>query len=131
MILFLRILFVVIVASMLAVITWASLHTPLFAIPREVFSHPWFIATLFDAYYAFIAFFVWVAWKEQSLAARVLWFVAIIALGNVAIGAYMLRELFRLPAPGPLASIFTQRNPGTLALPGALTAASIAVYLLA
>ncbi|MDP3071183.1 MAG: DUF1475 family protein [Opitutaceae bacterium] len=131
MILFLRLLFLVIVASMLAVITWASLHTPLFAIPREVVSHPWFIATLFDAYYAFIAFYVWVAWKEQSLAARVLWFVAIIALGNVAIGAYMLRELFRLPASGPLASVFTQRNPGTLLLPGALTTASVAVYLLA
>jgi hypothetical protein len=133
MILSLRILFLVIVASMLAVITWASLHTPLFAIPREVLSHPWFIATLFDAYYAFLAFYVWVAWKERSLAARVLWFVAIIALGNVAIGAYMLRELFRVTtdAPDALTTVFTRRNPGALLLPGLITAASVAVYLLA
>jgi len=131
MILLLRALFVVVIASMLGVTTWASLHTPLFAIPREVFTHPWFIATLVDAYWAFIAFYVWVAWKEQSLGARLLWFVAIIALGNIAMAAYMLRELFRVPAAGPLHDVFARRNPGTLLLPGLLTAASAAVYLLA
>ena len=133
MILFLRALFIVIIASMLAVTSWASLHTPLFSIPREVFTHPWFIATLFDAYWAFIAFYVWIAWKEQSLAARVLWFVAIIALGNIAMAAFMLRELFAVSAadPAALSAVFTRRNPGALILPGLLTAASVAVYLLA
>ncbi len=130
---FLRSLFIVVIASMLAVTSWASLHTPLFAIPREVFTHPWFIATLFDAYWAFVAFSVWVAWKEQSLAARALWFVAIIALGNIAMAAFMLRELFGVNASdvNALNHVFTRRNPGTLLLPGLLTAASIAVYLLA
>ncbi len=131
MILFLRALFVVVIASMLAVTSWASLHTPLFSIPRAVFTHPWFIATLFDAYWAFVAFYVWVAWKEQSLAARLLWFVAIIALGNIAMAAYLLRELFAVPAAGPLDPVFTRRNPGTLVLPALLTAASVIVYLLA
>ena len=133
MILFLRALFIVIIASMLAVTSWASLHTPLFSIPREVFTHPWFIATLFDAYWAFIAFYVWIAWKEQSLAARVLWFVAIIALGNIAMAAFMLREFFAVSAAdsSALATVFTRRNAGTLVLPGVLTAVSIAVYLLA
>lgn len=116
---------------MLVVTSWASLHTPLFAIPREVFTHPWFIATLFDAYWAFVAFYVWVAWKEQSLAARVLWFVAIIALGNISMAAYMLRELFRVSAGSDLDLVFTRRNSGTLILPAMLAAASIAVYLLA
>ena len=131
MIICLRILCLVDIASMLAVTSWASLHTPLFAIPREVLAHPWFIATLFDAYWAFVAFYVWVAWKEQSLAARVLWFVAIIALGNIAMAAYFLRELFRVPADGALDPVFTRRNPGTLVLPGALTVASVVVYLFA
>ncbi len=116
---------------MLGVTTWASLHTPLFSIPREVLGHPWFIATLVDAYWAFIAFYVWVAWKEPSPGARLLWFVAIIALGNLAMAAYMLRELFQVPASGPLDAVFTRRNPGTLLLPGLLTAASVSVYLLA
>jgi hypothetical protein len=131
MILFLRVLFSVVIASMLAVTTWASLHTPLFSIPREVFGHPWFIATLVDAYWAFIAFYVWVAWKEQSITARLLWFVAIIALGNIAMAAYFLRELFRVPAASPLDAVFTRRNPGQPLLPGLLTAGSVAVYLLA
>lgn len=131
MIIFLRALFIVILASMLGVTTWASLHTPLFAIPREVVSHPWFIATLVDAYWAFIAFYVWVAWKEQSAAARGLWFIATIALGNIAMAAYMLRELFHVPATGPLADVFARRNPGSVLLPGLLTAAGVAVYLLA
>ena len=131
MIIALRLLFVVVIASMLAVTTWASLHTPIFSIPREVFTHPWFIATLFDAYWAFIAFYVWVAWKEQSAAARIGWFVAIIALGNIAMAAYLLRELFKVPAAGPLDPVFTRRNPGSVLLPVLLGAAGVGVYLLA
>lgn len=131
MILFLRGLFVVILLSMLAVTSWASAHTPLLAIPRDVLGHPWFVATLFDAYWAFVTFFVWVAWKERSLAARALWFVAIVALGNVAMSAYMLRELFAVPASGPLGEIFARRNPGKLRLASLLAALGVAVYAFA
>lgn len=131
MLLTLRLLFIVIIGSMLGVTTWASLHTPLFSLPREIYAHPWFIATLFDAYWAFITFYVWVVWKEQSLAARLLWFLCIIALGNFAMAAYMLRELFRISSIADLGEVFTQRNPGRIALPGALVAASLAVYALA
>ncbi len=131
MLLALRLLFIVIIVSMLGVTTWASLHTPLFSIPREVYSHPWFIATLFDAYWAFITFYVWVARKESSLAARLLWLLSILALGNLAMAAYMLRELFRISDIAALGQVFSQRNPGHLALPGALVAASLAVYALA
>ena len=131
MIIFLRVLFLVVIASMLAVTTWASLHTPIFSIPRDVFTHPWFIATLFDAYWEFIAFYVWVAWKEQSAAARIGWFVAIIALGNIAMAVYMLRELFAVPADGPLDPVFTRRNAGSVLLPVLLGAAGVGVYLLA
>jgi hypothetical protein len=134
MILFLRALFFVVLASMLWVTTWASLQQPLGAFVRSpLIRDPWVIATLFDAYWAFIAFYVWVAWKEQSLAARVLWFVSLIALGNLGIAIYMLVHLFRVSAASPdaLTTVFTQREPGRLVLPGTLTAVSIAIYLLA
>ena len=132
MIWFLRVLFIVIIASMLAVTGWASLHQPLGEFARSAtFRDPWVIATLFDAYWAFISFYVWVAWKEQSFPARVLWFVAIILLGNMAMSAYMLVELFAVPAAGPLTDVFTRRQPGRLLLPAILTAVSIVVYLLA
>lgn len=132
MILFLRLLFLAIIGSMLWVTTWAGWQQSLGDFARSAtIRDPWVIATLFDAYWAFICFYVWVAWKESSLAARALWFVAIILLGNLAMAAYMLRELFAVTAAGPLEPVFTRRNPGTLPLPGLLTAIAIVIYLLA
>ena len=134
MIWFLRGLFLVVLASMLGVTTWASLHQPLGAfVHGPIVRDPWVIATLFDAYWAFIAVFVWIAWKEQSHAARVLWLLSLLALGNLAIATYMLAQLFRVSAAAPdaLTTVFTQRQPGRLALPATLTALSLAIYLLA
>lgn len=130
MLLFLRALFLVIIASMLAVTGWASARCALFAIPREVFTHPWFIATLFDAYWAFVTFYVWVAWKEQSAAARILWFVAIILWGNLAMATYMLAELFRIQKIDQLGEVFSARRPGKPALPAVLATLGIAIYVL-
>lgn len=127
----LRALFVVVLASILLVTGWASLQCPLFAIPGGVFRHPWFVATLTDAYLAFITFFVWVAWKEQGRAARVWWFIAIILLGNIAMAAYFLRELFSISPRDGIDAVFTRRNPGCIALAGTLSIGGIAVYLLA
>jgi predicted permease len=112
MILFLRALFLVIIASMLWVTSWASLHCPLFAIPRNVFTHPWFIATLFDAYWGFVTFYVWVAYKQTSWVAKLAWFFAIILLGNLAMSAYCLRELFRVPRDGRIADVLATRRDG-------------------
>lgn len=132
MIWFLRLLFAVVLATMLAVTTWASLHQPLGEFVRgATFRDPWVLATLADAYWGFIAVFVWVAWKEQSLPARLLWFLSLVALGNIAIAAYLLRELFSVPAAGPLDPVFTRRNPGRILLPGLLALGSAAVYLAA
>ena len=131
MIIFLRLLFGLILVSMLAVTSWAGSHTPLLDIPRAVLGHPWFIATLCDAYWGFVSFYVWVAWKEQSGGARVLWFVAIIALGNIAMAVYALTELFRVRADGALTDVIARRNPGRIALPATLALIGIAVYVAA
>jgi hypothetical protein len=130
MILFLRALFLVVLASMVAVTVWASLGVPLTHIPRAVLGHPWFIATLCDAYWAFVTFYVWVAWKERSLAARILWFTSIMALGNIAMAIYLLRELFRIPASGTLETVVSVRHPGRVVLPAILTVIGGGVYLL-
>lgn len=82
---------------MLAVIAWASLREAIWSIPSEVAGNPWFIATLADAYCGFIVFYAWVAYRETSWAARVGWFVALMALGNVATAVYLLRAVSRLP----------------------------------
>jgi hypothetical protein len=130
MIIFLRALFVLVLVSMLGVTGWASLRCPLFGVPREVFTHPWFIATLFDAYWAFITFAVWALWKEQSVAARILWLVAIILWGNLAMSLYMLSELFRIKSTGQLGEMFSTRRPGKTLFPGVLAALGVVIYLL-
>ena len=131
MIWFLRVLFIGVLGSMLWVTTSASLHTPLFDIPPEVWKHPWFIATLMDAYWGFVVFYAWVAWKEQSTSARVLWFVAIMLLGNIAMSIYMIDELFSVDSHTELTKIVTRRNEGKYFLPGTLAALGVAVLIFA
>ena len=97
MILALRLLFTIVLASMLWVTTWASLSCAVWRVPAAVVQHRWFIATLFDTYWAFITFYCWVAYKETSWLARIAWLLAILLLGNIAMSIYMLIQLCRLP----------------------------------
>lgn len=127
----LRIFFSLVLVGMMGIIGWASSQCALFDIPREVFTHPWFIATLFDAYLAFIAFWVWVAWKEGTTTARVLWLVTILLWGNPAIALYMLLELARVRREGGgLDAVFTTKRPGRAILPGLSVVLGLAVYVL-
>ena len=68
-------------------------------------SNPWAVATLWDAYFGFLTFYVWVAWRERGWGARVLWFVLIMSLGNIAMSGYMLIQLVRLKPDEPLESL--------------------------
>lgn len=99
-----------VLVAMLAVTTWASLQGALWKTPREVATHPWFIATLFDTYFAFLTFYVWLAYKETANRARVLWLLAILLLGNIAMAIYLLRELFRLPANATMEDLLLRRK---------------------
>jgi hypothetical protein len=114
---------------MLWVTSWASLQCPLFGVPREVFTHPWFIATLFDTYWGFITFYVWVCYKQTSWVARAAWFVAIMLLGNIAMALYCLAELFRVPPGTRLADLLTTRRDGPSPL--GLTLAALGAVIIA
>ncbi len=59
-------------------------------------ANPWAVATLWDAYFGFITFYVWVAWRERGWGARMLWFILIMGLGNIAMSGYMLIQLLKL-----------------------------------
>ncbi len=116
---------------MLAVTSWASLQCPLFGVPRAVATHPWFIATLFDAYWGFITFYVWVCYKQTTLIARLAWFVAIMLLGNIAMAAYCLAELLSISSRDALTGLLTARREGPGKLGLVLAALGIAVIALA
>jgi hypothetical protein len=127
----LRILFLVVLASMIGVTVWAGMQCPLFGVPRSVATHPWFVATMFDAYWGFITFYVWVCYRQTSWTARVAWFLAIISLGNIAMSSYCLAALLRVPRDGRLADVLVSRKSGPGWLGIGLAAAGVAVTVAA
>lgn len=104
-----KILFTTILAAMLAVTTVAMIDRGMFDAGRELWQYWWFRATLADAYFGFVTFFVWVAYKERRWMKKILWFVLIMTLGNIAMSVYVLIELFR-KQPGDSFAIFLTRQ---------------------
>ena len=98
----LKLIFGAILIVMVAINVRAMSMESLFQIPAPVTGDPWFTATLFDAYCGFLTFYCWVWLKEKSAVLRVLWFVLIMLLGNIAMSVYMLIALFRLPKDASL-----------------------------
>jgi hypothetical protein len=109
MIRFLQVTFTLVLLTMLAVTGWASSHAAIWQIPPAVIGHPWFVATLFDTYFAFLVFWAWVAYKERTYPARIAWLVMILLLGNIAIAAYMLVQLWKLPPDARIPDLLLHR----------------------
>ena len=106
----LKTLFAVIIFAMLSLTIIASIDQNIFEAVSNMWPSWWFKATLADAYFGFITFFVWVAYKELRLWRKLLWFALIMLLGNLAISAYMLLELYKLQGGDTFATLLTRRN---------------------
>lgn len=72
-------------------------------------ANPWAVATLYDAYFGFVTFYAWVFYKERSVWARVVWFLLVMGLGNIAMSFYVLIQLFRLKPDAQVASILLRQ----------------------
>jgi len=70
---------------------------------------PWAMATLYDAYFGFLTFFCWLAWRERSLRIKIFWFVLIMAGGNIIMSLYVLLQLFGLRPDEPASALFRQK----------------------
>ena len=79
----LRLFFIAVLVSMLGATTWASQRVALWDIMPGIAEQPWFVATLFDAYFGFLTFYAWVLYKETRWGARGLWLLAILLLVDV------------------------------------------------
>lgn len=86
----LQLTFVSIFLVMLGSTTWASLEKNVFEAFADLGSDRWGLATLFDTYFGFFAFWLWTASKTQNNGVRAAWFISIMTLGNFAIAIYML-----------------------------------------
>lgn len=106
----LKALFALIFLAMLSVVITASIDQNIFEAVGKIWPNWWFRATLADAYFSFLTFFVWVAYKELRLWRKLVWFASIMLLGNVAISAYMLLELFKLQEQDTFETLLTRRH---------------------
>jgi hypothetical protein len=108
----LRLLFGFIFLSLLAYTSWASTQQPVWEWQGLVTppDNAWTLATLIDAYYGFVTFYVWVFYKEPRALPRLGWFVAIMLAGNMAMSAYVLLQLAKLRADEPAEAILLRRN---------------------
>jgi Protein of unknown function (DUF1475) len=108
----LKFLFSCIFLSLLVCTAWASTHQPVWQWTglKTAPDRYWTIATLMDAYFGFLTFFVWVFYKELRWSRRILWFIGIMLLGNMAMSAYVLRQLLKLRPHQDAASILMDRN---------------------
>jgi hypothetical protein len=102
-------------ASLIGVSIWASSHLGIGPAIQSLLAdpvagtHPWFVATLFDAYFGFLWFWAWIAYRETSNLARGTWLVLIVGLGNIAMAAYMLLQLRALPANATAQDLLLRR----------------------
>jgi len=94
----LKILFSCIFVTLLVYNSWAATQQPVLQWGGLTTGQDryWTIATFLDAYFGFLTFYVWVFYKESRGLPRIVWFIAIMALGNIAMSTYVLLQLFRL-----------------------------------
>ena len=102
--------------GLIGVSIWATGHQSIVVALNDLTANPaggnnpWLVATLFDAYFGFLWFWLWVAYKERGWLARGVWLLLILLLGNMAMAAYVLIQLWRLP-PGATAEQLLLRRP--------------------
>lgn len=111
MVILLRILFFGVLVGMMVVTTVATMDKGLVDAAGVLWPDAWFRATLADAYFGFLTVFVWIAYKERSVAARAVWFLLLMALGNIAISVYMLIQLQRLKPGDPTERLLLRSAP--------------------
>lgn len=110
MIWILRTAFLFVLVTVLCVTSWAGHQCALWKTPEAVVTHPWFIATLFDTYFGFLTFYIWLAYKETGWLARIGWLIAILLLGNISMSTYMLITLFRLPTTATIEQVLLRQR---------------------
>jgi hypothetical protein len=99
-----------VLAVMLYVTIGASMQQDVLSATRMLWPELWFRATLADAYFGFLFFWLWVAWREESAIQGAVWFVLIMALGNFAMAGYILLQVQRLQTGDGVEALLLRRR---------------------
>ena len=84
----LRIFSITVLVAMVAVTAWASLEANVLVGFQRLLADRWGVATLFDAYFGFLWFWLWIAYKEGRPGRSLLWLLLLLTLGNQAMAAW-------------------------------------------
>lgn len=106
----LKVIFSVLLVWMCYVVISTSLQSNLFKEWDTLGAIPWMRATLWDFYANVTVIFVWVCFKEKSIALKILWLLLLVCLGSIASCAYLLIQLFRLKPGEGLKELFSKQN---------------------
>jgi hypothetical protein len=63
-----------------------------------------------DAYFGFLTFFCWLAWRERAIALKIICFILIMALGNIAMSLCVLMQLFQAKPDETICGLFRQKT---------------------
>lgn len=102
--------YVLVFAGMVVGLSLASLHQNMFEAGGALMRDPWFVVTLVDVYLALATIALWIAWKERFGLRAWVWVLAVLALGNVGVAAYLLVQLGRWRPADGVAALLTRRG---------------------
>ena len=89
------------------VVISTSAKSNLFQEWHTLASIPWMRATLWDFYANTLVIYLWVCYKERTLAQRIIWLILLVTLGSIATCAYLFIQLFKLEPGEGLKELFT------------------------
>lgn len=99
--------------AVIGLLAWAAIqHQDMISANRLLWPDPWYRVLLVDAYCGFLWFWLWVAWREQSVLRAIIWFVLIMGLGNLATAGYLLWQLRRWQPEQGVAGLLLGRRGG-------------------
>ena len=106
----LKVVFSLLLVWMCYVVISTSINSNLFQQWDFLGGIPWMRATLWDFYANVFVIFVWVCYKEKTIAIKVIWLILLVALGSIASCAFVLIQLFRLKPNEGLKELFGSKN---------------------
>jgi hypothetical protein len=106
----LKVIFSVILVWISYQVITTSLESNLFKEWDFLGSIPWMRATLWDFYANLFVIYLWVLYKERSIAVKILWLVLLFCLGSIATCIYMLIQLFKLKEGEGLGELVNKKN---------------------
>lgn len=88
-----RILAGVTVVAMVAAIAYGFANGGFSEEASSIWALPWGKVTLIDLYAGLVLFGAWIAFRERRASLVVLWWLALVVLGNLAAGVYLVVAL--------------------------------------